>query len=89
MKKYKIAIIEDEPLIRDELKTLLSNTGYTVDCITDFNNTLECINKSAPDLILLDINLPEQDGYRLCSAIRSFSQTPILFITGRDTAMDE
>lgn len=79
MKQYKIAIIEDEPLIRDELKTLLSNTGYTVDCITDFNNTLKCINKSAPDLILLDINLPEQDGYRLCSAIRSFSQTPIVW----------
>lgn len=89
MKSYKIIIIEDEPLIRDELKTLLLNTGYTVDCVTDFNNTLEYISKSAPDLILLDINLPGQDGYRLCSAIRSFSQTPILFITGRDTAMDE
>jgi DNA-binding response OmpR family regulator len=89
MKRQKILIIEDEELIRDELGTLLSNAGYSVDYVTDFNHPLNCIKSISPDLILLDVNLPEQDGYSLCTSIRSFSQTPILFITGRNTSMDE
>lgn len=89
MKPYRIVIIEDEELIREELKTLLVNAGYKVDCVINFKNTIDYIKSDFPDLILLDINLPGQDGYRLCSSIRSFSTTPILFITGRNTAMDE
>lgn len=85
----KILLIEDDPLIREELHTLLSNTGYTVAAVTDFNTTLAQVRSFSPDLILLDINLPGQDGYALCTSIRSFSTTPILFITGRNTAMDE
>ena len=89
MNPSKILIIEDEELIRDELKTLLSNAGYDVECVTDFDNALDHVHEFFPDLILLDINLPGKDGYSLCSSIRSFSETPILFITGRSTAMDE
>ena len=89
MKPYKIVIVEDEELIREELKTLLVNAGYVVDCVINFAKTIDYIKSAFPDLILLDINLPEQDGYRLCSSIRSFSTTPILFITGRNTTMDE
>lgn len=89
MERHKILIIEDEELIREELKTLLSNKGYIVNCVVSFDKTISYIKSTSPDLILLDINLPEQDGYSLCSAIRSFSTTPILFITGRNTAMDE
>lgn len=85
----KILIIEDEDIIREELKTLLTNVGYSVDCVIDFKSTLDYVKNACPDLILLDINLPEQDGYRLCTSIRSFSSIPILFITGRNTAMDE
>lgn len=89
MNPYKIVIIEDEELIREELKILLINAGYTVDCIINFEKTIDCIKSISPDLILLDINLPGQDGYRLCSTIRTFSTIPILFITGRNTTMDE
>lgn len=85
----KILIIEDEELIREELKTLLSNAGFSVDCIIDFSNIPNQIRSILPDLILMDVNLPGQNGYSLCTAIRSFSQTPILFLTGRSTAMDE
>lgn len=85
----KILLIEDDPLIREELHTLLSNAGYTVDSVIDFDTPLEHVRSFSPDLILLDINLPGQDGYTLCTSIRSFSSTPILFITGRNTAMDE
>lgn len=89
MNPYKIVIIEDEELIREELETLLINAGYTVECIIDFAKTLDYIQSASPDLILLDVNLPGQDGYRLCSSIRTFSSIPILFLTGRSTTMDE
>ncbi|MBD5516865.1 MAG: response regulator transcription factor [Lachnospiraceae bacterium] len=85
----KVLLIEDDPIIRDELQLLLSNAGYTVDTVTDFSDPLEQVRSFSPDLILLDINLPGQNGYTLCTSIRSFSATPILFITGRNTAMDE
>lgn len=86
---YKILIIEDEEIIREELKLLLSNAGYQVACIEEFNDVIEQIKSIGPDLILLDVNLPGQDGYRLCAGIRNFSVTPVLFITGRNTSMDE
>ena len=85
----KILVIEDEPLIRDELTTILSNAGYLVDGIVDFSNPVEQIKSVQPDLILLDVNLPGKDGFSLCAVIRSFASTPIIFITGRNTAMDE
>lgn len=71
MNTEKILIIEDEELIREELKTLLSNAGYVVDCVVDFGETLNYIKLTSPDLILLDVNLPGQDGYRLCTSIRT------------------
>lgn len=84
-----ILIIEDEKLIREELQTLLSNAGFAVSCVTDFENVLAQVKAESPDLILLDINLPAQNGYSLCASIRRFSEVPILFLTGRSTAMDE
>ncbi len=85
----KILIIEDEALIREELKTLLSNAGFAAACVTDFENPLTQVKAQEPDLILLDINLPGQNGYSLCASIRQWADTPILFLTGRATAMDE
>ena len=85
----KILIVEDEKLIREELETLLINAGFAVLSVTDFENTLEHIKAGSPDLILLDINLPGQNGYSLCASVRKYSDVPILFITGRSTTMDE
>ena len=61
----KILIIEDEELIREELKTLLSNAGYLVGAAEEFGNVAELVRALAPDLILLDVNLPGRDGYHL------------------------
>lgn len=87
--RNKILIVEDEKLIQEELETLLSNAGFMVACVTDFENTLPQIKAEMPDLILLDINLPGQNGYSVCALVRQFSDVPILFITGRNTTMDE
>ncbi len=85
----RILIIEDDALIREELAALLANQGYGVRSVTDFQDVPRQVRELSPDLILLDINLPGQDGYQVCTAIRSFSAVPVLFLTGRGTAMDE
>lgn len=85
----KIMIIEDEPSIRDELALLLGNEGYTAIPVTDFTGIPQQAASTRPDLILLDVILPGRDGFALCAEIRRASDTPIIFVTSRDTAMDE
>ena len=55
----------------------------------DFNNVLNEFLLVSPDLVILDINLPNTDGFILCMKIRKVSQVPIIFITGRDSQIDE
>ena len=59
---HKILSVEDDKLIRDELETLLVNAGFSVRSVEDLDNTLEHIREEMPDLLLLDINLPGQNG---------------------------
>lgn len=86
---YKILIIEDDITIREELAIVLRNNGYETYSIKDFFSIINNVKDIIPDLILLDINLPYIDGFRLCSQIRSFSKVPIIFVTSRNTDMDE
>ena len=85
----KILIIEDDPVIRRELQTLLDGNGYHVFVIEDFCNVTEQVRKLHPHLILLDIKLPQENGFTICSGIRSFSQAPIIFVTSCNTDMYE
>ncbi|MGG7145696.1 response regulator transcription factor [Clostridium butyricum] len=85
----KIMIIEDEAIIREELKSFLSKYNYEVIAPSDFENVIEFILNENPDLILLDINLPIFDGYYICREIRKTSDIPIIIVTSRDSDMDE
>lgn len=89
MKPHKIIIIEDDFIIQSELRTLLVGNGYDVFIVTDFSKTIQQIKENAPHLILLDIKLPQENGFTLCSQIRSFSNVPIIFVTSCNTDMDE
>lgn len=89
MRPYKIVIIEDDFIIQSELRTLLVGNGYDVFIVTDFSKTIQQIKENAPHLILLDIKLPQENGFTLCSQIRSFSNVPIIFVTSCNTDMDE
>jgi len=84
-----ILIVEDDKIIREELAQLLKNTGYEIIIPNLYGDIINKIIKTKPDLILLDINLPHNDGFSLCRQIRGHLQTPIIFITGRDNLMDE
>ena len=89
MKQYKIMVIEDDPVIQGELQTLLGGNGYITVAVKDFSSVIENIKEEMPHLILLDIKLPGESGFTLCSKIRIFSNIPIIFVTSCDTDMDE
>ena len=89
MEKYKILIIEDDPIIQTELQVLLNGNGYEASAVTDFTSVMQAVKNTHPHLILLDIKLPQESGYSICSQIRSFSNVPIIFVTSCNTDMDE
>lgn len=84
-----ILIVEDDSSVRQELKQLLENTLYEVTVLTEFGKPEEDILKMRPDLVLLDVNLPERSGFDVCQKIRSVSDVPVIFVTGRTDSMDE
>ena len=87
--KEKILIIEDDPLIRNELKTLLQSNGYEAAAPEDFSDVIDRIKAEQPHLILLDIKLPGTSGFSLCTEVRTFSEVPIIFVTSCNAEMDE
>ena len=85
----KILIVEDDEKLRDELEVFLNNNGYQVQCLKTFNNTINDILEIKPNLILLDISLPGNDGEYICKEIRKQSNMGIIIITSRDNELDE
>ncbi len=85
----KIYIVEDEEAIRMELITLLEKYGYSCESCSAFKNITEQILVAEPELILLDINLPFQDGFTVCREVRKSSDVPIIVLTSRNTDFDE
>ena len=87
--KYRILIIEDDSVIQTQLRNLLAGNGYEAETINDFPVAMEQVECFDPHLILLDIKLPGNDGFTVCSQIRTFSNVPIIFVTSCNTDMDE
>ncbi len=85
----KILIVEDDEKLRDQLQIFLNKNGYEAKVLETFNNTIQDILEQKPDLILLDINLPNADGEYICKEIRKQSSLPIIIITSRDSELDE
>ncbi|GAA0086664.1 response regulator transcription factor [Clostridium sp. CTA-7] len=85
----KVLIIEDDLYIREELESIFEKRGYVVESITNFNNTLEDIKKSNPDLIVLDLNLPGMSGFEICKSVKQRTSFPVLILTSRNQMKDE
>ncbi|CEN90212.1 two component transcriptional regulator [[Clostridium] sordellii] len=86
---FTIMIIDDNEQLQNEIGNLLIANRYNIIKPKEFNNIPKLIKEENTDLILLDINLPQDDGFKICTQIRSFSQVPIIFITSRNTNIDE
>lgn len=85
----KILIVEDDEKLRDELEIFLNKNGYEIETLKVFNNTIQDILNINPDLVLLDINLPNVDGEYVCKEVRKQSTMPIIIVTSRDNELDE
>ena len=84
-----IFIVEDNLTLRTELMSFLNNYQFTCSTSDNFGNIVNEILESKADLVLLDINLPNMDGYYVCKEVRRSSNIPIIIVTSRDSDMDE
>lgn len=84
----RILIIEDEPAIADTLVYALKTDGFEVQWKNLALEGLAHLQQQGADLIILDVGLPDQNGFELCKDIRQFSQVPIIFLTARKEEMD-
>ena len=85
---HKILLVEDDEVIRQQVKKMLEQWGYEVVLVEDFMQVLSIFVKVEPHLVLMDIGLPLFNGYHWCQEIRKVSKVPIMFLSSRDQAMD-
>ncbi|MBI4248932.1 MAG: response regulator [Elusimicrobia bacterium] len=91
IKKRAILVVEDEEAIREVLRRTLQGEGYHVICAEDGKEALALIQENRPEMILLDLMLPEMDGAEVCRRVREdpvLGTIPIMMITGKDTFGD-
>ena len=84
----KILIVEDEPAIADTIQYALETEGFTPLTVTTGQEALERMTAHAVDLVILDIGLPDINGFELCKRIRRHSALPIIFLTARSEEVD-
>lgn len=84
MSSQRILVVEDDPRLCRMISDHLQGLGFGVLVAHDGPKALRIVEEDSPDLILLDITLPTLDGLEVCRAVRSFSSTPIILVTGRD-----
>ncbi len=78
---YKILIIEDDFTIASTISSHLEKWGFSTKYVQDFHNIIDIFTAYAPDLVLMDINLPYYNGFHWCSEIRKISNIPLIFIS--------
>ena len=81
-RKARILAVDDEQYILDMLKCTLEDEGYNVDVAADGNSALTLLAKRKPDLVLLDIRMPDLNGYEVLELIRQQSDVPVIMLTG-------
>ncbi|MGD2177201.1 MAG: response regulator, partial [Anaerolineae bacterium] len=83
-----ILIVDDEPKIVKQARDYLENSGFRVVAAGDGQTSLAIARRERPDLIVLDLNLPEMDGLDVCRALRRESDVPIIMLTARVAEAD-
>ena len=85
----KVLIVEDEISFSDALAYLLKKESYEVQVAVNGKEAIDSFNSFSPDLILLDLMIPEVSGTEVCRVIRSTSQVPIIMLTAKDSEIDK
>jgi len=84
-----VLVVEDEEPISNIISFSLKREGYQVDVAFDGNEAVHLCRSLKPNLVLLDLMLPERDGFEVCRDIRTFSTVPIIMLTARDSEVDK
>ena len=85
----KILVVDDEELLVKGIRFNLQNEGYEVICGSNGLEAVELAQSQMPDLIILDVMMPEMDGLTACARIREFSEVPIILLTAKAEDMDK
>ena len=88
MKDARILVVEDEEDIRHLVVELLERAGYRVEEAPDGRAGLRALHASSPDLVVLDVSMPELDGWQVLERIRDLSEVPVLMLTARGTELE-
>ena len=90
MNQYKIMLVDDEPAILDLLEKALNIEGfYNITKIDNGISAVTTCRQMQPDVIVLDVMLPDIDGYEVCKQIREFSYCPVLFLSSKNDELDK
>ena len=85
----RIAVVEDEVYMREELCNMLQKDGYLAEAITELEDAARLLAALRPDLVILDLNLPEISGFQICQELKNKTAIPVLVLTSRDQVNDE
>ena len=85
----RIAVVEDEVYMREELCNMLQKDGYLAEAITELEDAARLLAALRPDLVILDLNLPEISGFQICQELKNKTTIPVLILTSRDQVKDE
>jgi two-component system catabolic regulation response regulator CreB len=88
MEKSKIIIVEDEGAIAESLLFMLSADGFDTLWLQEGRKTFAALDEFKPDLIILDVGLPDMNGFDVCRQVRTKSSVPVLFLTARNEEID-
>lgn len=84
---YTILVADDEPAIRTMLEVILSADGHEIVTVPDGKAALDYLRDHTPDALLLDVQMPQMDGFEICSRVKRvkrLNKTPVLLLAGRD-----
>jgi DNA-binding response OmpR family regulator len=84
----RILLVEDDPAIREQTAVVLLDEGFQVDEAADGEAALVAFDRRAADCVLLDLMLPDVDGFEVCRRLRARSDVPIIMVSARDDSFD-
>ena len=89
MTEERILVVEDEPMVAEVVGRYLRRDGHDVQCVADGAMALDAFTRFQPDLVVLDVMLPNLDGMEVCRQIRAMSQVPVIMLTARGEEIDK
>jgi DNA-binding response OmpR family regulator len=89
MKRGRVLVVDDDPDIRNLVRELLERQGYEVGDAANGRDGLRAFYASPPDVVILDVSMPEMDGYQTLERIRDLSDVPVLMLTARAAELEK